>query len=445
MPLKNTWNYVHKGLLAILGVLIIATITALIFLGHTLLDLNRLITRGGNGVGKVLVLQDILGNVEEMQAAVRGYVISGDQSYVDSYNKTLKRIPVDMRTLNAPQEQVLSKSDIRHIQDLVGQELAVLQQVIDARTTQGYDTAQVLVAVHHNDTIMEQLRQQVTSISSTNLRNIGPQQRGAASEMKLALGVGTAMGVLVICACLAVLWYFQRAILKERALESSKNEFLSLASHQLRTPATNVKQYIGLLMDGYMGDLTDAQRRALEVAYRNNESEIKIMNDLLDVAKLDLQRIQLHKSVTNIVAIAREVVKNARPRADERNQKIELSAPNSLMANVDRTYIRGVIENLLDNGLKYSHPGTKVTITLGREQDMVCVSVRDKGLGIKKRDYGKLFNKFSRLNNEFSANSEGSGLGLYWVKQIVKLHGGNINVASLDGRGSEFSVYLPVR
>jgi signal transduction histidine kinase len=115
------------------------------------------------------------------------------------------------------------------------------------------------------------------------------------------------------------------------------------------------------------------------------------------------------------------------------------------MAAVDEAYIKGVVENLVDNSIKYSKEGTTVTIEVSREQDNVLITVRDQGLGIKKRDYGKLFNKFSRLDNEFSANSQGSGLGLYWVKQIVKLHNGTISVNSREGRGSVFTVLLPVR
>jgi two-component system phosphate regulon sensor histidine kinase PhoR len=242
-----------------------------------------------------------------------------------------------------------------------------------------------------------------------------------------------------------VIWYFKRAILHERALESTKNEFLSLASHQLRTPATNVKQYIGLLLDGYMGNLTEQQRQALVVAYRNNEAEISIMNNLLDVAKLDLDRIQLHKKVVNVTKIAKHVVQDSKSQAMERKQTLKLEGPKQVMASVDDEYVRGVIENLVDNAIKYSKEKTKIMVTVAREQDFVCIVVKDQGLGIRKRDYGKLFNKFTRLDNEFSANSEGSGLGLYWVKKIVELHGGTIDVTSREGRGSTFTVRLPIR
>jgi two-component system sensor histidine kinase VicK len=229
-------------------------------------------------------------------------------------------------------------------------------------------------------------------------------------------------------------------------MENTKSEFLSLASHQLRTPATNVKQYIGLLLDGYIGTLTSKQRDALQVAYRNNELEIRIMNDLLDVAKLDMKRIQLHRQRINVVSIVRQVVKEYQQYTADHGQKLELLAPKELMANVDRAYFKGVIEKLVDNAVKYSRNDTTVTIKVRerRKDGMFKVIVRDQGLGIHKREVPKLFMKFSRLTNEFSATSEGSGLGLYWVKQIMLLHGGDVRVVSEEGRGSKFTVTAPL-
>jgi signal transduction histidine kinase len=141
----------------------------------------------------------------------------------------------------------------------------------------------------------------------------------------------------------------------------------------------------------------------------------------------------------------RHVVRDNTRHAAERGQTIELEGPKQLMATVDETYIKGVIENLVDNAVKYSKRDARITVTVIRDQDMVAIAVEDTGLGIRKRDFSKLFNKFSRLDNEFSANSQGSGLGLYWVKQIVALHGGTIDVDSHEGKGSVFTVRLPIR
>lgn len=445
MNIKSTWNNANKGLLVILGTLLVATIGTLIYLANTLLGLQRLVNEGGTAVGKVFVLQDILINTQNAQTGVRGYVLTGDSEFLEPYNKALIQLPADIRIMNSDRQLALSEGDKQRIETLINEKLAITKRIIETRDRDGFEAAQALIASKEPEMLMSNLRNDINQISANSLRDIGPMQQRSRDDIKLALWVGMAMSTLVLGACAAVLWYFRRAILQERALESTKNEFLSLASHQLRTPATNVKQYLGLVMDGYMGELTEQQRKALAVAYKNNESEIKIMNDLLDVAKLDLKRIQLHKKVTNVMAIARTVIKDYKQRLQEKDQTIELKGAKVIMANVDKEYVKGAIQNLVDNATKYSHPGKKIVLRVEREQDEIRISVQDRGVGIKKRDYAKLFNKFSRLANEFSANSEGSGLGLYWVKQVVELHGGRIDIRSRDGQGTTFTIYLPVR
>jgi signal transduction histidine kinase len=445
MHIKSSWSYVNKELLAILSFLVISTLVAIVYLVHTLLSVHNFTTNGSNAVSTAFVLQDLLVNVQDLESSTRGYVATGDAAFLTRYDVAMQKIPADTNIIKENRRLQLSSDQINSLTTLTSQKVDIMQRTRQAYENEGFAVAQTLVQTGQGEDIMRRLRTEVTDISSFGLRDIGPLQQRAESNLRRALYVAAAMAVLVLGTCMAVAWYFKRAILHERALESTKNEFLSLASHQLRTPATNVKQYLGLLMDGYMGDLTDKQRHALAVAYKNNESEISIMNNLLDVAKLDLDRIQLHKKVTNIINLARHVARDHAGHAKDRNQTLKVDGPKQVMASVDVDYIKGVIENLVDNAIKYSKEGTRITIRVYRENDYVCIVVKDQGLGIKKRDYTKLFNKFSRLDNEFSANSQGSGLGLYWVKQIVTLHRGTIEVSSKEGSGSVFTVSLPVR
>lgn len=445
MHAKSIWNYANKGLLTILGTLLVFTLASIIYLTYALRQLDSLLTTGGNAVGSALVLQDLLINVQDVETGSRGYAISGDDRFLTPYKQALERIPRDLQLLKSNPQLALSDHSAEQIASLTQQKLAVMKQTVDARRTGGLEAAQIVVASRDGDEVMQSLRDEITGVTSTNLRTLGPQQQASHAHLQRSLWVAATMALFILATCGAVIWYFQRAILRERALESTKSEFLSLASHQLRTPATNVKQYIGLLLDGYIGDITDEQRHALQVAYKNNESEINIMNDLLDVAKLDLNRIQLHRTVTDVALLARQVVKDNKHAAKERRQTISQVGEHEVMAMVDGEYIKGVIENLVDNAIKYSKDGTRITVRVVHQDDSVVISVKDHGLGIKKRDIPKLFNKFSRLDNEFSTSTQGSGLGLYWVRQIITLHGGKVEVLSKHSRGSVFSVRLPIR
>jgi signal transduction histidine kinase len=444
MHLKSTWSYINKGLLIILSILVVSSLASIFFLTQTLRGLSAVTSQSGSAIGTTFVLQDLLINLQDAQTSVRGYVLTGNNIYLVRYEQARKGIPADYRILDTNHDLILSPSEKKDIKHLTDEKLSAMQRIVQTRDTQGFEAAQTLIATEGEGT-MEQIRKEITDLSTKSLQNIGPMQQQSEDNTRRAIVVAAAMALFVLGTCGAVIWYFKRAILHERALESTKNEFLSLASHQLRTPATNVKQYIGLLLDGYMGDLNEKQRQALGVAYRNNELEISIMNDLLDVAKLDLQRIQLHKKVTNVMKTASHVVKDYKTIATEKDMPITLKGNKQVMALVDEQYIKGVIENLVDNAIKYSKNGSPIDISIDREEDEVCIAVQDRGLGIRKRDINKLFNKFSRLTNEFSANSEGSGLGLYWVKQVVHLHNGTIDVVSKEGKGSTFTVKLPVR
>jgi CHASE3 domain sensor protein len=312
MHIKSAWSYVNKGLLIILSFLVISTLSSVVYLIYTLQSLHSFTRQGTNAVATAFVLQDLLINMQDVENSVRGYIITGDPAFLARYDNAKDRIPTNLRIIKTDKNLLLTGKQAQEIATLSNQKLDRMKQVVAIEHDEGFENAQAFVSTKQGETIMNNLRNQITSISSVGLGNIGPLRTNSEANLHRALYVAGTLGVFVVGACVAVMWYFQRAILRERALESTKNEFLSLASHQLRTPATNVKQYLALLMDGYMGDLTEQQRHALSVAYKNNESEISIMNNLLDVAKLDLERIQLHKKVTNIMSIVQHVVHDHR-------------------------------------------------------------------------------------------------------------------------------------
>lgn len=445
MHMTSAWKYVNKGLLAILAIFVTATVASIIFLTYTLLALDNLITKSGKSVSTAFVLQDLFINLQEAESGIRGYIITEDPSYLKPYNDAIKRLPENIETLRSNQRLDITAAETRRIEDLVGARLITMDQVLKSYVPGNKANAQELVEAGRGQELTTAIRKEVTTVSTRSLQSIGPMQRDSQANLQRSLWVAAVLSLFVLATSAVLIWYFQRTILRERALESTKNEFLSLASHQLRTPATNVKQYIGLLLDGYMGEMTQEQRHALRIAYKNNESEINIMNDLLDVAKLDLKRIQLQKEPTDIVALAKQVITDYSKITTKNRQTIDFAGPGELMADVDADYIKGVIENLIDNAVKYSKPDTKIKVTVKSERGMFVVSVRDHGLGMGKKDVSKLFTKFTRLANEFSANTEGSGLGLYWVKQIMELHNGGVEVVSRVGKGTIFTVYAPLR
>jgi signal transduction histidine kinase len=230
-------------------------------------------------------------------------------------------------------------------------------------------------------------------------------------------------------------------------LNKSKDEFIALASHQLRTPATGVKQFLGMLLEGYAGDLslTPEQLHMLQTAYDSNERQIAVVNDLLMVATIDAGKVTLQRQDVDIVSYVREIAEDYKLNCADRKQQIAFECQlASQETNIDDVRLRMAIENLLDNACKYSPEGATTTVSVKKMNHKVAIAVTDQGVGIDKKDFAKLFQKFSRIPNPLSVSSGGSGLGLYWAHRIVELHGGKFEVSSAPGKGSTFTITLPL-
>lgn len=224
----------------------------------------------------------------------------------------------------------------------------------------------------------------------------------------------------------------------------SKDEFIALASHQLRTPATAVKQYIGMVLQGYAGDITEQQQTLLTKAFKSNERQINVINDILRVARLDLKKMSLDMREVDLGRLIKNIIDDGAGPFQDRQQKVTFTKPATPVAAViDPEYIRMALGNILDNASKYTPRGKQIKVVLKRlKGDRVAISIHDEGVGIAAEDIGKLFKKFSRIHNPLSIEVGGSGLGLYWSNEVVQLHSGSIDVSSEPGKGTTFTITL---
>lgn len=227
-------------------------------------------------------------------------------------------------------------------------------------------------------------------------------------------------------------------------LNKAKDEFVALASHQLRTPATAVKQYVGMLLDGFAGRLDTNQHKLLQSAYDANERELELINDLLKTAQIDGTSHNFKAEPSNIVTILKEAINEHRSSLDHRNQRAHLKHSRSnVILPIDATEIKLAFSNLIENASKYSHPGSDITVQLKIYKKFVDISVADQGVGVSKEHQQQIFEKFTRIRNELTDIVHGTGLGLYWVKKIAEMHGGTVTITSEPGSGSTFTVRLP--
>ena len=228
-------------------------------------------------------------------------------------------------------------------------------------------------------------------------------------------------------------------------INRSKDEFIALASHQLRTPATAVKQYVGMILEGYAGEITPEQERFLMSAYESNERQIQVVNDILRVAKLDLKKISLKKVKTDIGNLVDSILHDAASTFKGRDQSVKYNkSKKAVYGLVDTEYLRMALGNIVDNASKYTPPGKSITVLVGKDDisNRAFVTIKDQGVGIAQEDMEKLFKKFSRIDNPLSVRVGGTGLGLYWSNEVIELHGGTIDVESELGKGTTFNVFI---
>jgi PAS domain S-box-containing protein len=227
-------------------------------------------------------------------------------------------------------------------------------------------------------------------------------------------------------------------------LNQTKDEFIALASHQLRTPATAVKQYTHMLLEGYYDELTPHQKMAVATAMLSNERQLTIINDLLRVAQVDAGKVVLQKQPHDIAELLEKVVQEQAEKFKAKEQRITIIQPKTrITATIDPDRLRMVLENIIDTANKYPPASKEVSIALTQTKTHTVVSISDQGIGIHKADVPRLFQKFSRLEHPKTNEVSGTGLGLYWAYKIVALHGGTITVQSTPRKGSVFIISVP--
>ncbi len=238
-----------------------------------------------------------------------------------------------------------------------------------------------------------------------------------------------------------------RDITREKMISKSKSEFISIAAHQLRTPLSGVKWTMKLIMDGDMGPLNPEQLQYLERGYETAQKMVVLVNDLLNVARIDDGRFGYEFKAGDIIKTLLATVNNSKLAAKARNIEIEfIDNTGGVEPFVfDAGKISLAVQNLLDNAIKYTNPMGKVVLEIGKEGDYLKVKISDNGVGIPKAQIGRLFSKFFRADNVMHMQTDGSGLGLFIVKNIIERHGGNIVVESEEGKGTTIIFVIPLK
>ncbi len=232
---------------------------------------------------------------------------------------------------------------------------------------------------------------------------------------------------------------------REKMLDKLKSEFISIAAHQLRTPLSAIKWVIKMVLDGDAGPLTEDQKQLLQKGFKSNERIITLVNDMLNVSRIEegrfgyaIQKDDLAKVLDGVLDALAEVIQKKEIRLTVEKE------PGFPSLYIDAKKMQLVVQNLIENAIKYTPEHGKIRIELKKEGEFAKMSVQDNGIGIPAADQKKLFSKFYRADNAIRLQTEGSGLGLFITRNIVKRHGGDLSFESEEGIGSKFTIILPI-
>ncbi|MDX2776650.1 ATP-binding protein [Streptomyces caniscabiei] len=229
-------------------------------------------------------------------------------------------------------------------------------------------------------------------------------------------------------------------------LDAAKDEFVSMASHQLRTPLTSVKGYISMVLEGDVGRITGQQRELLEEAFTSSERMVHLISDFLNVSRLKTGKFIIDRRPSDLVKLIDQEVASMQSTARAHNMELTFRKPAYFpILYVDEAKIRQVIMNFIDNAIYYSREATEIKVSLVINDGSAILTVKDTGIGVPKAEQAHLFTKFFRASNARRQRPDGTGVGLYLAKKVIIAHGGSMLFESVEGEGSTFGFRLPIK
>ena len=229
-----------------------------------------------------------------------------------------------------------------------------------------------------------------------------------------------------------------------KQLDQMKSDFVNMVAHELRSPLVSIRQLLHVLLEGLAGPLQEKQKDFVGRGTKKIDALLQLINDLLDVAKLEAGRYVQHRLPTDIGRIIEEIVSLMETRAQERGISLTYSCQDLKPIQADPKNIEEIFDNLITNAINYSPEGGRVTITAKGFSEYMEIKVEDTGVGIPSEELPKIFDRFYRVKHPKTRQVTGTGLGLAIVKGVVEAHQGSIDVQSVVGKGTIFRILLPV-
>ncbi len=236
----------------------------------------------------------------------------------------------------------------------------------------------------------------------------------------------------------------EKANLRLQEADRLKSVFLASMSHELRTPLNSIIGFTGIILQGMVGKINEEQEKQLLIVKKSADHLLSLINDLLDVAKIEARRVEPSVEAFALEDVVKEIMETFSPLAIEKGLELRKDAPKGTMLVSDRRRIKQILMNIVGNAVKFTDQGSIRVVAMISDNRYLKMSVTDTGIGIREENLDKLFKPFQQIENSLAKRHEGTGLGLYITKKLLDLLGGNISATSEFGKGSEFILSLPI-
>ena len=234
------------------------------------------------------------------------------------------------------------------------------------------------------------------------------------------------------------------------SLNKLKDEFIAITSHELRSPITSIRGYLSFLVDDneFFNKLPDFAQEYLKRSYNNTKSLDHLVNNILDVSRLETNKLEINKKQFDFISLVSSISKDFKFQADKKNIKLQFKNninQKTLLVSLDALRVSQILRNIIDNAIKFSHQHKTVLIKIFKTNNSVVCEIIDHGIGIPKTKIDDVFDKFIQVKNINTRYKGGAGLGLYIAKHLIELHNGSISVQSQNGKGTTFTIKLPLK
>lgn len=388
---------------------------------------------GANKITNLLLLLET--NVED-------YLLTNNHIYLSYYNTNWGAIKRSTSTL----EQLTSDTSTErtraiNLKSYIYQRKNIFDKTLSLNQADGIQRAQSFISTGEARTSIQKIRTLTALINNTEVTLLSQREGQFTSSLYFMYATIFGSALLNILLLLFTYIVVTREFSRRTELEKKKNEFISLASHELKTPITTLSIYTEMLLKE-ISLKTGKGANSTVMKMRNEVTEMKnLINDLLDVTRIQLKKFELQKETFNLSQLIRQTTEEIQLLT--KKHRIIFRGDKNLLIVADRQRIWQVITNLLNNAVKYSPKGGRVFVSVSRKKTRAVISVKDEGIGISKKNLQHIFDRYFREGDNENQIA-GLGLGLYLSREIIDLHHGHIRVKSVQGKGTTFLCTLPL-